>query len=999
MKRIIAAAFVLFLFGFDTSSLRAEGAEPKPPEREIGEVVVPYIEGTEVILDGKLDEPAWQKAGLAKDFHLTFSQKEVERAKEQTEVRIFYDMRNFYLGIKCHESRMKELNPGGPPAPSGDAQMTWMGDEVEIFLDTSSDRKRYFHLAVTPSGAHYDALGRDATWDGNWSVKPGIAGDYWILEVIIPFSSLAGEDEFAGTPPPGAIWRGNVCRVGGASEEFSSWSWQRGGFHQPERFGKLIFSGLKGEGIAVEDVNPGAMVLGDNTFKATVRNPEKSKVEYDVSVKLQEEGQKTSKELARRKVALLPGEETVIEVPYRIETGGEKELLLSAIVDGRAVYSGSVGFSVYPVFQKVEEIKDELSSLAGEIETTPGRMAKQKRKDIAVLRGELRKLKSELSEKDNWEEKEKRARSLAQEIEGLKLFVSNQLRPHAWGQGMGSPDPSFAVGTEYAGRKVFRNKPFRGKFSETVRMALARNEYESRQIVVFALKEGLDSVKVSVTDLKNSQGTVLPAGEIELHRVGYVFVQEVSPGPHGDYWPDILYPLESFDVKPGTLQPVMITVHAPGDQQEGLYRGEIVIDGDEDESIKLHLEVKVYPFNIATTGHLKRDFWYHSHQLVAFYGDASLERFTQFVELLGRYRIAPGPDFQPAKGAIKIYREDDDRLTFDFSGLDPWMEVAIQNGMNCMNINFYQSSYSVWQETFAGTLWGGTQVIDRATGKAEKLVADDPMKTYYEFIGAAWKYFQKKGWADLVYYEGVDEPFMTDRREKLREIYPVIAKVAPGLGRTSPGAMPILKLAGYVDMWCPKLENFNPKDYVDRHEEKWWYHLGYKPGYPNYSTNATGLEPRIAPWLCWKYGITGHITWGSSYWLDGAGIAEMAKTGKKPWASPQWVGCLPEYAAGEAVYIYPTPDGPIPSLRLVNIRDGFEDYEYLYVLNELFDEARSRGVMLSQELREDTQRLLAVPPEIARSTTEWTMSPEELEETRGKVAARIALLYNKLEGK
>ena len=39
-----------------------------------------------------------------------------------------------------------------------------------------------------------------------------------------------------------------------------------------------------------------------------------------------------------------------------------------------------------------------------------------------------------------------------------------------------------------------------------------------------------------------------------------------------------------------------------------------------------------------------------------------------------------------------------------------------------------------------------------------------------------------------------------------------------------------------------------------------------------------------------------------------------------------------EWAQGDGLLIYPGPDGPIASIRLANIRDGVEDYEYLHAL-------------------------------------------------------------------
>ena len=44
------------------------------------------------------------------------------------------------------------------------------------------------------------------------------------------------------------------------------------------------------------------------------------------------------------------------------------------------------------------------------------------------------------------------------------------------------------------------------------------------------------------------------------------------------------------------------------------------------------------------------------------------------------------------------------------------------------------------------------------------------------------------------------------------------------------------------------------------------------------------------------------------------------------------------FANGDGNFVYPGEDGPVPSVRLHNLRDGFEDAELLHMLNP--EEAR-----------------------------------------------------------
>ncbi len=55
--------------------------------------------------------------------------------------------------------------------------------------------------------------------------------------------------------------------------------------------------------------------------------------------------------------------------------------------------------------------------------------------------------------------------------------------------------------------------------------------------------------------------------------------------------------------------------------------------------------------------------------------------------------------------------------------------------------------------------------------------------------------------------------------------------------------------------------------------------------------------------------------------------------------------------AGDGCLIYPLPDGPVGSIRLENIRDGIEDYDYLALLTRVA--GRSAAAQLFQRLVTD----------------------------------------------
>src|SRR5207244_11987738 len=60
-------------------------------------------------IDGHLDEPAWAQAEAATDFRMQ-KPKEGAPASERTEVRVLYDEKKIYFGIRAFDSEPGRIN-------------------------------------------------------------------------------------------------------------------------------------------------------------------------------------------------------------------------------------------------------------------------------------------------------------------------------------------------------------------------------------------------------------------------------------------------------------------------------------------------------------------------------------------------------------------------------------------------------------------------------------------------------------------------------------------------------------------------------------------------------------------------------------------------------------------------------------------------------------------------------------------------------------------------
>lgn len=122
--------------------------------------------------------------------------------------------------------------------------------------------------------------------------------------------------------------------------------------------------------------------------------------------------------------------------------------------------------------------------------------------------------------------------------------------------------------------------------------------------------------------------------------------------------------------------------------------------------------------------------------------------------------------------------------------------------------------------------------------------------------------------------------------------------------------------------------SFNPADqWLDSFSEPaqfaprmLWLHL-QEDRFPSMQIDAPAVEPRLAPWVCWGHGFSGILGGALNSW-------PREWTDVAPSPPDDWT-----YADAQNLS-YPGPGGIMPSARLMRLRDGLEDYEYLVLLRK-----------------------------------------------------------------
>jgi len=139
-------------------------------------------------VDGRLDEPDWERALPLRDFRLIFV-REGEVPSDSTELRVLFDDRHIYFGLRCQAH-----GPGGVRASLAPRDQVLNDDFVALHLDTYRDFHRAYMFGVNPYGVQIDGIldGGDVSldWDGVWDAETRRDSSGWTAEIAIPLRTL-----------------------------------------------------------------------------------------------------------------------------------------------------------------------------------------------------------------------------------------------------------------------------------------------------------------------------------------------------------------------------------------------------------------------------------------------------------------------------------------------------------------------------------------------------------------------------------------------------------------------------------------------------------------------------------------------------------------------------------------------------------------------------------------------------------------------------------------
>ncbi len=530
-------------------------------------------------------------------------------------------------------------------------------------------------------------------------------------------------------------------------------------------------------------------------------------------------------------------------------------------------------------------------------------------------------------------------------------------------------------------QRIGQNQELFGEDQAVVKAA--KNEVESFQVVVHASQKNAVVVKVAMSDLTGDAG-IIKKENAALFREEYTRVRlstpraALPPGLYADPLvpfvdPQTGKPIEPrsqsreepdgpvvttgyevyacpFEVWKGENQPIWIDISIPKDAAPGHYKGTFSItvyggslgdipkndgvmfpgaqpgpDAGSKTDYSIGVALTVWDFALPDGPTHRNNFGDVNRAANAFGVDRGSREFQEielnYCKMMAENRINP-----PVPGRLLPEVNDDGSLR-----ITPGRTQDLDKFIRGLHVTDFPLPSAPFEQVL--------------TVNREKAIR------YYREL---YQYLKYNGWDKRAYLYMLDEPNTKESYEQVVALGKLVDEGAPELQRLvveqpypQDPSWPDIDPA--VDIWCP-LFSFIDGDKINEKLAKGdevWSYTALAQRAPRYSgkyEEVKDYDPpywaidqpltayRMPAWINRQYDISGYLYWTTDY-------SDRSVTGvMDPWFLPIYAASGKHFS-GEGYLMYPGKpcgiNGPIASLRLKNVRDGMEDYEYFAILEKL----------------------------------------------------------------
>ena len=439
--------------------------------------------------------------------------------------------------------------------------------------------------------------------------------------------------------------------------------------------------------------------------------------------------------------------------------------------------------------------------------------------------------------------------------------------------------------------------------SQAVELQAARGEWESFQVVVSASDKPL-RFSVAATSFATQLGRFIARDNIQIYRENYVRVTHPSGNRVLDsrWWPDALIPLNDqavIEVAANRSIVLWVAVHVPREAEAGQYFAALDI---VPQAASQNNGAKTSP----QTSKL----------------DATRREVPLALNVSPA--VLPAPTM---RANVAVYYDSlRDWYGKNVSPLNDEQFAQLKRNYYDFLLDYGLNAYDLpvaWQSEEAANYLRDSRV------RSVRLPPQDSPE-----FDVALQQLKSTGTLAKAYAYRIDEP-SPEQYESVRAATAKLHESNAQLKHCVTVA-PNETLRGAVDIWCPNIGDFFGLGHLDLDDlkrerqsgrETWWYTMVEpKSPYPTWLLDDDASAVRVYGWMMARHEISGFVYSMAHGW------------GPKPFDNLESF----EGTNGDGTLLYPTaltddPTAklrPIPSIRLMLLRDAMEDYELLHSLTE-----------------------------------------------------------------
>ena len=486
----------------------------------------------------------------------------------------------------------------------------------------------------------------------------------------------------------------------------------------------------------------------------------------------------------------------------------------------------------------------------------------------------------------------------------------------------------------YNTERFMQDEPYTEKMESrdsTLRVEGIRGDVESVQLMITP-NVPVEEFDFEIDHLLREDGEKFRKGNFEILVEWYVEVnRSYNTDSYYGFYPDALVPLKAYKrqrldtIVAGQNQGLWINVTIPEDTEPGFYSGIGTLEINN-EKYEIPIEVTVYDAVMPEEVHPQSCFLIWYDKIAVGEGAYTPTLGDTYFWFLVEKRCMP---MDPIPQTISNY--------------DKYVDWLVENAAENPKISCYTLPKK-WENIELGSVISRDACMSLLTKMAVKNVQlrQEGNETI-DLFKKAFYYTHDEPSGVVLELLQISDQIISECKfavadEYLKD-YPDLYMSLIGLGHlvTTGYSEDLLgtDTEGGLQTWCPQFQYWHTEQereqYRERQnttdrlggEEAWWYGCNNpKAPFPTYHLDDDLIGSRILSWMQYDYGSDGNL-----YWCVNSYTADM-------WETPN----VFDGAVCEGVLVYPGDKfdvpGPLSTLRLESIREGMEDFEYLWMIEQ-----------------------------------------------------------------